>query len=111
MNWVQNDLYERIFHTLRMEGNKMTLTEIKTLLQTGKHIIDRSDQEHNEVEGIINAFHNLSESTFKVGTLSEKVCKFVAFVYFWDRCNFALLFLFDDGFASFVFDDCFLRLS
>ena len=80
MNWVQNDLYERIFHTLRMEGNKITLTEIKTLLQTRKHIIDRSDQEHNEVEGIINAFHNLSESTFKVGTLSEKVCSICLFL-------------------------------
>ena len=62
--WLHTNFYNRIFHSLRMEGNKMTFEQVKKMLQTGERDSNLSDHDQNEVESMENAFRSLSTSAF-----------------------------------------------
>lgn len=58
----KEDYFEHIHNTVAIEGNTMTLAETKMFIETGVPVVGKSDIEHNEILGIVNALQFVSDS-------------------------------------------------
>ena len=63
--------YQHIYHTIALEGNTLTLEEIKTIIDHHTTIAGKSIFEHNEVIGIAEALNYMNNTLLmKIGNIT-----------------------------------------
>ncbi|XP_065833784.1 protein adenylyltransferase Fic-like isoform X2 [Oscarella lobularis] len=58
-----------VYHTVAIEGNTMTLSMTRSVLESGVVVPGKTLQEHNEVQGISDALHFMNESLLYKGRI------------------------------------------
>lgn len=68
--------YEHIYHTVALEGNTLTIDEIKEIINSRNGIAGRSLREHNEVVGVDEALKYLNSTLLlKYGAITIEQIK------------------------------------
>ena len=65
----RENYFLHVYHTLAIEGNTMTLSMTRSVLETGMAVQGKSLLEHNEVQGLGEALHFINQSLLYKGMI------------------------------------------
>lgn len=65
----RENYFMHVYHTLAIEGNTMTLSMTRSVLETGMAVQGKSLLEHNEIQGLGDALHFINQSLLYKGMI------------------------------------------